>query len=59
MYALNEALARDRMSEARQRAEAESLSRHASAARRWARLERLAASAHARHRRQLNARSGS
>ena len=55
MYAMHEAFARERMSEFHREAAAEQLSRHASAARRWARLQRVAATASERHRSRATA----
>jgi hypothetical protein len=55
MYTMHEAFARERMSELHRQAAAARLSRHASAARRWARLERMAASASERHRARASA----
>jgi hypothetical protein len=49
MYAMHEALARERMLEARRVAEQYRVSRQLASARRWRWLEQLAHSAHARH----------
>lgn len=57
MYTMHEAFARERMSDVLQRrsasAAAARLARHAAAARRWERLERLAAASSERHQREL------
>jgi hypothetical protein len=55
MYTMNEAFARERLHEVRERAEQHRLHQHAAAARRWSRLERLAHSASVRHERQARA----
>ncbi len=51
MYTMHEAFARERTTDARRRADSARWGRQARAARRWARLERMAASAHARYER--------
>jgi hypothetical protein len=49
MISMEEALARERMSEWRRSARVERVSSEMAAARRWHRLERIARSAHQRH----------
>jgi hypothetical protein len=49
MYSLQEALARERMSESRREAGISRIASQMASARRWRRLERIARSAHQRH----------
>jgi hypothetical protein len=49
MYSMQEALARERMSESRREARISRIASQMAAARRWRRLERIARSVHQRH----------